>query len=98
MASVATVTLFVAGCGVVAASALGAALPAASGGDGLHLVIAPAGAEAVILRAGGAVVGPVSAPFAAVSGGVTAQRLRAAGAWAVTGLPVPYACEKGPTE
>jgi len=96
-----TVALFAAGSGAVAAAAIGSVLPPPTEGAGLHLVIAPplaGGAEAVILRAGGAVVGPATAPFAAVSGGVTAARLFDAGAWAVTGLPIPIACDVGVAE
>lgn len=96
-----TVVLFVAGIGTLGVSAFGAVLPAA-GEAGPHLVIAPpwgGGAEARILRAGGAVVGPISAPFAAVATETTPEALRLAGVWAVTGLPDPSIfCIEGTTE
>lgn len=55
-------------------------------GEGLTLVIAPpwrGGAEAVVLAAGGRLIGPTQAPLSALADGATRQALKEAGAWAV---------------
>lgn len=71
---------------VVTAAALSSMLPAAAADAvGPHLVIGP-GAEEVVAHAGGHLIGPAAAPFAVMADGVTAEALRDAGAWAVTGV------------
>ncbi len=88
MALDATAVLLAAGFAALVVAGGATALPRAveQGDDAILLVVAApwnGGAEAVVARAGGSVIGPERAMLAVLAHEANPEELRAAGAWAV---------------
>jgi hypothetical protein len=86
MRLVSILTLFAAGLSALLVAGLAAALrPATQDAAPVLVIAAPwaGGPDAVVRRAGGSVIGPLSTPISILAGGTTPERLTGAGAWAV---------------